>query len=55
MPAKADKPKKSVITPMPEQLIQEIDEYRWTNRLPSRAAAIRELVKRGLRNNHKPR
>lgn len=38
-----------IAIPMPKDLIAEIDEYRWANRLPSRAAAIRQLVKEGLR------
>lgn len=28
-----------------------IDDWRFENRLPSRAAAIRELIRRGLRSN----
>ena len=31
----------------PEEL-QAIDDWRFTTRMPSRAAAIRELLKRGL-------
>ena len=38
-----------VAIPMPPDLIAQIDEYRWANRLPSRAEAIRQLVKEGLR------
>jgi metal-responsive CopG/Arc/MetJ family transcriptional regulator len=29
-----------VAIPMPAELIQRIDEYRWANRIPSRAEAI---------------
>ena len=47
MPAKPEEPR--VIVPMPKDLIAQIDEYRWANRLPSRAEAIRQLVKEGLR------
>lgn len=30
------------------EMIQKIDDYRFTNRLPSRTAAIRELIEKGL-------
>ena len=31
--------------------LQAIDDWRFENRLPSRAAAIRELIRRGLITN----
>lgn len=31
-----------------EDELQAIDDWRFANRLPSRAAAIRELIRRGL-------
>ncbi|MGR8947452.1 MAG: hypothetical protein ACU84Q_05355 [Gammaproteobacteria bacterium] len=31
-----------------EDELQAIDDWRFENRLPSRAAAIRELIRRGL-------
>lgn len=31
--------------------LQAIDDWRFENRLPSRAAAIRELIRRGLNSN----
>jgi metal-responsive CopG/Arc/MetJ family transcriptional regulator len=37
-----------IITPMPKTLIDEIDDFRWGNRMPSRSQAIRELIRRGL-------
>ena len=37
-----------VAIPMPKDLLAQIDEYRWANRLPSRAEAIRQLVQKGL-------
>jgi metal-responsive CopG/Arc/MetJ family transcriptional regulator len=37
-----------IITPMPKTLIEEIDDFRWGNRMPSRSQAIRELIRRGL-------
>ena len=43
-----------VAIPMPAELIAQIDDYRWANRLPSRAEAIRQLVKEGLRKEPKP-
>ena len=45
-----------IIVPMPPKLIKEIDDYRWTNRIPSRAAAIRQLIRAGLKaRNHPPK
>jgi metal-responsive CopG/Arc/MetJ family transcriptional regulator len=37
-----------VAIPIPPDLLKRIDEYRWRNRLPSRAAAIRKLIELGL-------
>jgi metal-responsive CopG/Arc/MetJ family transcriptional regulator len=39
-----------IAIPMPATLIERIDEYRWSERLPSRAAAIRGLIEIGLRH-----
>jgi len=38
-----------IAIPMPEDLVRRIDEFRWENRLPSRAAAIRQLIEQGLK------
>jgi metal-responsive CopG/Arc/MetJ family transcriptional regulator len=38
-----------VAIPMPAELLKRIDEYRWANRIPSRAEAIRQLVEAGLK------
>ena len=46
-------PDPRIIVPIPPKLLKEIDDFRWANRIPSRAAAIRELIKRGL--NTKPK
>jgi metal-responsive CopG/Arc/MetJ family transcriptional regulator len=35
-------------TLFPESLLKQIDDYRFENRLPSRAEAIRELIQAGL-------
>ncbi|HWB51451.1 MAG TPA: hypothetical protein VG651_20230 [Stellaceae bacterium] len=32
--------------------LDTLDDWRFTNRMPSRAAAIRELIKRGLANSN---
>jgi metal-responsive CopG/Arc/MetJ family transcriptional regulator len=40
-----------VAIPIPKDLLAEIDEFRWANRLPSRAEAIRQLVKQALEAN----
>jgi metal-responsive CopG/Arc/MetJ family transcriptional regulator len=37
-----------IVTPMPKTLIEEIDDFRFGNRLRSRSQAIRELFRRGL-------
>jgi metal-responsive CopG/Arc/MetJ family transcriptional regulator len=44
-----DTPKdQRVIIPMSAELIAAIDDYRYANRLPSRAEAIRSLIELGL-------
>lgn len=37
-----------IITPMPKSLVERIDDYRFQERIPSRAEAIRRLVEKGL-------
>ena len=37
-----------VITPMPQSLLDQIDDYRFKHRVPSRAEAIRKLIQMGL-------
>lgn len=37
-----------IITPMPQALVDRIDDYRFKERIPSRAEAIRRLVEKGL-------
>jgi metal-responsive CopG/Arc/MetJ family transcriptional regulator len=49
MPAKPKEPHPRIIIPIPPRLLREIDDYRWQNRIPSRAEAIRLLVKEGLK------
>jgi metal-responsive CopG/Arc/MetJ family transcriptional regulator len=49
MPRKPKEPHPRVIIPIPPTLLREIDDYRWQNRIPSRAEAIRILVKEGLK------
>lgn len=34
---------------MPRELAEEISNYRYDNRLPSEAEAVRQLIKRGLK------
>jgi metal-responsive CopG/Arc/MetJ family transcriptional regulator len=38
-----------IITPMSKSLVQAIDDFRFGNRVASRAEAIRQLIERGLR------
>ena len=49
MPPKPKEPDPRIIIPIPPSLLRQIDEYRWQHRIPSRAEAIRQLVKDGLR------
>ncbi len=35
-----------------DEELKAIDDWRFENRLPSRAAAIRELLRRGLKSDH---
>jgi hypothetical protein len=37
-----------IITPMPKSLVSAIDDYRFGNRVESRAEAIRQLIRLGL-------
>jgi len=37
-----------IITPMPKAMVAAVDDYRFSNRLPSRAEAIRRLIEIGL-------
>lgn len=37
-----------IITPMPKNLVEAIDDYRFANRVESRAEAIRRLIELGL-------
>ena len=37
-----------VITPMPDELVKAIDDYRFENRMLSRSAAVRRLIEMGL-------
>ena len=43
----ATKPERLQVVLTPEEL-DTLDDWRFTHRMPSRAAAIRELIKRGL-------
>ena len=39
-----------IAIPMSAELVQRIDEHRWRERLPSRAASIRVLIEIGLKS-----
>lgn len=54
MPRKPKEPDPRIITPIPRTLLKQIDEYRWQNRIPSRAEAIRCLIKAGLQAKKPP-
>lgn len=54
MPAKRkEPPDPRVIIPIPKTLLKQIDDFRWANRLPSRAEAIRLLLKEALKQHPK--
>jgi hypothetical protein len=46
-------PGERIVTPMPRKLVERIDEFRWSRRLPSRAEAIRQLIEAGLKGQTK--
>jgi hypothetical protein len=37
-----------IIIPTPSDLLRRIEDYRFANRIPSRAAAVRELLELAL-------
>ena len=43
-----DKPR--IMLTLTEELIEEIDDYRYENRIPARSKAIRQLIKEALVN-----
>lgn len=43
-----EKTSERVITPMPPSLVQRVDDYRFRERIPSRAEAIRRLLESSL-------
>jgi hypothetical protein len=48
MVAKPDQDPKRVAAQMPRELVEQIDDHRFAHRLPSRAAATRQLIEAGL-------
>lgn len=38
-----------LILPVPDELLKEIDDYRFIERFPSRAEAVRQLLKIALK------
>ena len=44
----ADEKDPRIITPMPQALVDRIDDYRFKERIASRAEAIRRLIEKGL-------
>jgi metal-responsive CopG/Arc/MetJ family transcriptional regulator len=37
-----------ILIDVPRELLRAIEDYRYTQRIPSRAEAIRQLIERGL-------
>jgi hypothetical protein len=50
VPDRARKRSERIQLMLDDDELEAIDGWRFANRLPSRAAAIRELIKRGLMN-----
>ncbi len=48
MPAEVSKRTEKLQLMLSDEELKAIDDWRFENRLPSRAAAIRELISRGL-------
>jgi metal-responsive CopG/Arc/MetJ family transcriptional regulator len=48
LPAMPNEKDPRVILPMPRELLQAVDDFRFDNRIDSRAEAIRQLLRRGL-------
>ena len=44
----ADEKDPRIITPMPQSLVERIDDYRFRERIASRAEAVRRLIEAGL-------
>ena len=42
----SDKPKLLLV--IEKELLEKVDDYRFDNRIPSRAEAVRELLRKGL-------
>lgn len=45
-----------IIIPMPKALVEEISEFRFSNRIESKSEAVRQLIRAGLeaaRKSHK--
>lgn len=42
-----------IAIPMPPELIARIDDYRWRERVPSRAEAIRALLDEALKRHER--
>jgi hypothetical protein len=39
-----------IITPMPRRLLERIEDFRYAQRIPTRAQAIRRLLEIGLKH-----
>jgi metal-responsive CopG/Arc/MetJ family transcriptional regulator len=49
---KAEKDQKLIFM-IPQDLLQKVDDYRFQNRIPSRAEAIRQLLEKALKELQK--
>ena len=54
MAARRSKRTEKLQVMLSDEELQAIDDWRFEHRLPTRAAAIRELLKRGLQTNPDP-
>ena len=47
--------KPRILITVDEELLKDIDDFRYENRIPTRSEAVRRLVKEGLKTSKKPK
>ncbi|GIN59416.1 hypothetical protein J8TS2_37350 [Lederbergia ruris] len=45
------KKNKQVLVTFPNELLEEVEDFQFANRIQNRSEAIRELIRRGLKGN----
>lgn len=41
--------KNKILLPLPDELLEKIEDYQFDNRISSRVEAIRQLIEKGLK------